>query len=57
MQKNRKAENDLKFRTVRLLSLVPFFPIIAIGTIFGSSRLAHKVFDTLFEYLNPPQTL
>jgi hypothetical protein len=40
--------------TVIPLSLAPFFPTIAvIGTIFGSSRLAHKVFDTLFEYLNP----
>jgi hypothetical protein len=40
--------------TIIPLSLAPFFPILAIvGTIFGSSRLAHKVFDTLFEYLNP----
>lgn len=36
------------------LSLAPFFPILAIvGTIFGSSRLVHKVFDTIFEYLEP----
>ncbi len=36
------------------LSLAPFFPVLAIvGTIFGSSRLAHRVFDTLFEYLEP----
>lgn len=40
--------------TVIPLSLAPFFPILAvIGTIFGSSRLAHKVFDTIFDYLNP----
>lgn len=40
--------------TVIPLSLAPFFPILAIvGTIFGSSRLAHRVFDTIFEYLNP----
>ena len=36
------------------LSFAPFFPILAvIGTIFGSSRLAHKIFDTIFDYLNP----
>jgi hypothetical protein len=36
------------------LSLAPFFPVLAIvGTIFGSSRLVHRVFDTLFEYLEP----
>lgn len=36
------------------LSLAPFFPILAVvGTIFGSSRFVHKVFDTLFEYLEP----
>ena len=36
------------------LSLAPFFPILAVvGTIFGSSRLAHRVFDTIFDYLNP----
>ena len=36
------------------LSLAPFFPILAVvGTIFGSSRLAHRVFDTIFEYLEP----
>jgi hypothetical protein len=40
--------------TIIPLSLAPFFPILAvIGTIFGSSRLAHKVFDTIFDYLNP----
>ena len=36
------------------LSLAPFFPVLAVvGTIFGSSRLAHRVFDTVFEYLEP----
>jgi hypothetical protein len=36
------------------LSLAPFFPVLAVvGTIFGSSRLVHRVFDTLFEYLEP----
>lgn len=36
------------------LSLAPFFPILAvIGTIVGSSRLAHRVFDTIFNYLEP----
>jgi hypothetical protein len=40
--------------TVIPLSLTPFFPILAIiGTVFGSSRLAHKIFDTIFDYLNP----
>jgi len=36
------------------LSLAPYFPILAIvGTIFGSSRLVHRVFDTIFTYLEP----
>jgi hypothetical protein len=36
------------------LALIPFFPTLAIlGTIFGSSRLAHKVFDVVFDYINP----
>lgn len=36
------------------LSLAPFFPVLAvIGTIVGSSRLAHRVFDTIFNYLQP----
>ncbi len=40
--------------TIIPLSLAPFFPILAIvGTIVGSSRLAHRIFDTVFEYLNP----
>lgn len=40
--------------TIIPLAMAPFFPILAIvGTIFGSSRLAHRLFDTIFEYLNP----
>ncbi len=40
--------------TIIPLSLTPFFPILAIvGTIVGSSRLAHRIFDTIFDYLNP----
>jgi hypothetical protein len=36
------------------LSLAPFFPVLAVvGSIFGSSRLAHRVFDTIFNYLEP----
>ncbi len=36
------------------LALVPFFPTLAIiGTIFGTSRAAHKVFNVIFNYLNP----
>lgn len=36
------------------LSLVYFFPTIAvIGTILGTSRFAHKIFDMVFDYLNP----
>jgi hypothetical protein len=36
------------------LSLAPFFPVLAvIGTILGSSRLVHRVFDTIFSYLEP----
>ena len=36
------------------LALIPFFPTLAIiGTIFGSSRDAHRIFDVVFEYLNP----
>lgn len=36
------------------LAMAPFFPILAVvGTIIGSSRLAHRIFDTIFDYLNP----
>ena len=34
--------------------LAPYFPILAIvGAVFGLSRIFHKVFDPLFNYLNP----
>ena len=34
--------------------LAPFFPILAIvGSIFGASRIFHKVFNPIFDYLNP----
>ena len=36
------------------LALIPFFPTLAIvGAIFGSSRDAHKIFDVIFDYINP----
>ncbi len=36
------------------VALAPFFPIVAIvGAVFGFSRMFHKVFDPLFNYLNP----
>lgn len=36
------------------LTLTPFFPIVAIvGAIFGTSKLVHKVFDIVFNYLEP----
>ncbi len=36
------------------LLLLPYFPIMAIiGSIFGASRSFHKVFDPIFDYLNP----
>ena len=36
------------------VALAPFFPILAIvGTVFGFSRMFHKVFDPLFSYVNP----
>jgi hypothetical protein len=36
------------------LSLAPFFPMLAIiGTVFGSSRLGHRIFETIFAYLEP----
>lgn len=34
--------------------LAPFFPIVAIvGAIFGASRIFHRVFNPIFDYLNP----
>lgn len=36
------------------LALAPFFPILAVvGAVFGTSRMFHKVFDPIFNYLNP----
>lgn len=36
------------------LFLIPYFPILAVvGSIFGASRTFHKIFDPLFDYLNP----
>ena len=36
------------------LALVPFFPTLAIiGSIFGASRIFHKIFDPIFDYINP----
>jgi len=36
------------------LALVPFFPIVAIvGIVFGTSRMFRRVFDPIFNYINP----
>jgi hypothetical protein len=36
------------------LALAPWYPILAIvGSIFGASRIFHKIFDPIFNYLNP----
>ena len=36
------------------VALAPFFPILAIvGTVFGTSRMFHKVFNPVFDYLHP----
>lgn len=36
------------------LAFAPFFPTLAvIGSIFGASRMFHRVFDPLFDYINP----
>lgn len=36
------------------LALAPWYPVIAvIGSIFGASRIFHKIFDPIFHYLNP----
>ncbi len=36
------------------VALAPFFPILAIvGTIFGASRMFHKVFNPIFDYISP----
>lgn len=49
----KKGIHQILPSTVPLL-LVPYFPIVAIiGSIFGASRSFHKVFDPIFDYLNP----
>lgn len=36
------------------LALAPWYPIAAIvGSVFGASRMFHKIFDPIFNYLNP----
>ena len=36
------------------LALAPWYPVLAvIGSIFGASRIFHKIFDPIFNYLNP----
>lgn len=36
------------------LALVPFFPIVAmVSIVFGTSRMFHRVFDPVFNYINP----
>lgn len=36
------------------LALAPWYPVLAvIGSIFGASRIFHKIFEPIFNYLNP----
>lgn len=36
------------------LALAPWYPIAAIvGSVFGASRIFHKIFDPVFNFLNP----
>ena len=36
------------------LVLVPFYPTLAIiGSIFGASKMFHKIFEPIFNYINP----
>jgi len=49
----KKGIHQILPSTIPLL-LIPYFPILAIvGSIFGASRTFHKVFDPIFDYLNP----
>lgn len=49
----KKGVHNILPSTIPLL-LIPYFPILAvIGSIFGASRTFHKVFDPIFDYLNP----
>ena len=36
------------------LALIPFFPIAAmVSVFFGTSRIFHRIFDPVFDYINP----
>lgn len=36
------------------LALIPFFPVVAmISVVFGTSRIFHRIFNPLFDYINP----
>ena len=36
------------------LALIPFFPIAAmVSVVFGTSRIFHRIFDPVFDYINP----
>ncbi len=36
------------------LALIPFFPIVAmVSVVFGTSRIFHRIFDPVFDYINP----
>jgi len=36
------------------LALAPWYPVAAvIGSVFGASRMFHKIFDPIFNYINP----
>jgi len=36
------------------LALAPWYPILAVvGSVFGASRIFHRIFDPIFNYLNP----
>lgn len=55
-----KKKTDIKrgifniLPTVVPLALMPFFPMLAtISLIFGTSRIFHRVFDPIFNYINP----
>lgn len=42
------------FPSIIPVALAPLFPVLAlIGTVFGFSKIFHKVFNPLFNYLNP----
>ena len=36
------------------LALIPFFPMVAmVSVVFGTSRIFHRIFDPVFDYINP----